>query len=91
MIINGEKIRLGDQMCFRFYTLSRLVIQTYEPYFKKIGITYTQYLVLIVLWAIASTHDLAYLPMVACFVMFLANDIYGFINWRRMRRRQQGG
>lgn len=50
MIINGEKIRLGDQMCFRFYTLSRLVIQTYEPYFKKIGITYTQYLVLIVLW-----------------------------------------
>lgn len=46
----SEKIRLDDQLCFKFYTLSRLVIQTYEPHFRKIGITYTQYLVLMVLW-----------------------------------------
>lgn len=45
--------------------------------------------VLIVLWVLASIEDPAYTPMVACFVMFLANDIYGFINWRRMRRRQR--
>lgn len=45
-----DKIRLDDQLCFKFYTISRLIIQTYEPYFKKIGITYTQYLVLLVLW-----------------------------------------
>jgi nicotinamide riboside transporter PnuC len=58
-----------------------------SPYY---GIGYgANDVVLIVLWAIASAKDLAYLPMVACFVMFLANDIYGFINWRRMRRRQQ--
>ena len=59
-----------------------------SPYY---GIGYgANDVVLIVLWAIASAKDIAYLPMVACFVMFLANDIYGFINWRRMRRRQQG-
>ncbi len=46
----SDKIRLDDQLCFKFYTLSRLVIQTYEPHFRKIGITYTQYLVLMVLW-----------------------------------------
>ena len=46
--------------------------------------------VLIVLWGVASFNDPAYLPMVACFIMFLANDVYGFLNWRRMRRRQQG-
>lgn len=58
-----------------------------SPYY---GIGYgANDVVLIVLWVIASADDLAYLPMVACFVMFLANDIYGFINWRRMRRRQQ--
>jgi len=29
------------------------------------------------------------LPMVVCFVMFLANDVYGYYNWRRMRREQE--
>lgn len=44
--------------------------------------------VLIVLWVLATREDAAYLPMVVCFVMFLANDLYGFFNWRRMARRQ---
>lgn len=47
--------------------------------------------VLIVLWIFASIEDASYLPMVACFVMFLVNDVYGFVNWRRMQRRQQLG
>ena len=46
-------------------------------------------LVLIVLWVIAAMADISSLPMVACFVMFFANDLYGFINWRRMEKRQQ--
>ncbi len=44
--------------------------------------------VLIILWALASMDDISYLPMVACFVMFLFNDLYGFYNWRRMQRNQ---
>ncbi len=44
--------------------------------------------VLIVLWIIAARQDISCLAMVACFVMFLANDIYGFINWKRMEQRQ---
>ena len=46
-------------------------------------------IVLIALWIMASTQDLSYLAMVVCFVVFLANDIYGFINWRRMGRWQE--
>ncbi|KAF0092564.1 MAG: nicotinamide mononucleotide transporter PnuC [Fusobacteria bacterium] len=46
-------------------------------------------LVLIVMWILASMDDLSYLPMVACFIMFLLNDIYGFFNWVRMKKRQQ--
>ncbi|MBQ3156155.1 MAG: nicotinamide mononucleotide transporter [Clostridia bacterium] len=46
-------------------------------------------LVLIVLWVIAALADISSVPMVACFGMFFANDLYGFINWRRMERRQQ--
>ena len=45
-------------------------------------------LVLIAMWILASIEDSSYLPMVFCFVMFLANDVYGFLNWQRMRRRQ---
>ncbi len=45
--------------------------------------------VLIVLWVLASLENISYLPMVACFVMFLFNDLYGFYNWKRMQRQQQ--
>ena len=45
--------------------------------------------VLIVLWIMASMENISYLPMVFCFIMFLANDLYGFYNWRRMRKRQE--
>ena len=45
--------------------------------------------VLIILWVIAAVGDLSYLSMVLCFVMFLANDLYGFINWRRMEKIQK--
>lgn len=45
--------------------------------------------VLIVLWVMASLSNRAYISMVVCFLVFLANDIYGFINWRRMRKAQE--
>ena len=45
--------------------------------------------VLIILWVLASAEDSAYLPMVVCFCVFFINDLYGFVNWRRMKARQQ--
>lgn len=47
-------------------------------------------IVLIVMWILASIEDPGYIPMIFCFVMFLINDLYGFINWCRMRRKQGG-
>lgn len=46
-------------------------------------------IVLIILWISAMFTDLSYISVVICFVIFLINDIYGFINWRRMQRRQE--
>ena len=46
-------------------------------------------LVLIVLWVLAALKDPSSLPMAACFLAFFLNDSYGFINWRRMERRQK--
>ncbi len=45
-------------------------------------------IVLIILWIMASLDNISYLPMIVCFAMFFINDIYGFINWRRMKKRQ---
>lgn len=46
-------------------------------------------IVLIILWVMATAKDRSYLSVVVCFVMFLINDLYGFINWRRMQKRQK--
>ena len=48
----------------------------------------TNDIVLIVLWVLASLQDIRYLSVVVCFVAFLANDIYGFISWQKMKVRQ---
>lgn len=45
-------------------------------------------LILIVLWVMAAMSDISYLSVIICFAMFLINDLYGFISWRKMRKRQ---
>ncbi len=45
-----DELKLSNQVCFRLYTASRLVIQAYTPFLTRLGITYPQYLVLMVLW-----------------------------------------
>ena len=44
--------------------------------------------VLIALWVIAARTDASYISVAVCFVMFLVNDLYGYVSWQRMRRRQ---
>lgn len=45
-----EQLKLDNQVCFRLYSVSRLITQSYQPWLSKLGITYTQYIVMIVLW-----------------------------------------
>jgi DNA-binding MarR family transcriptional regulator len=42
--------RLDDQLCFQLYTASRLVTRAYRPLLNELGITYPQYIALMVLW-----------------------------------------
>ena len=44
------ELQLDNQVCFRLYTAARLVTQAYTPMLTELGITYPQYLVLMVLW-----------------------------------------
>lgn len=46
-------------------------------------------IVLIILWLLATLTDISYLSVIVCFVMFLVNDMYGFISWLKMQKIQQ--
>ena len=46
-------------------------------------------IILVVLWVLASISDIRYIAVAVCFAAFLANDIYGFINWRKMQKKQE--
>lgn len=46
----NEALKLENQLCFRVYALSRQITALYRPYLDKLGLTYPQYLVLMVLW-----------------------------------------
>lgn len=45
-----EAMKLQNQLCFPLYAAARSVTGLYTPYLKPLGLTYTQYLVLLVLW-----------------------------------------
>lgn len=45
-------------------------------------------IVLIILWSLAAMNDISYISVVVCFIIFFANDIYGFISWSKMKKRQ---
>lgn len=44
--------------------------------------------VLIVLWVLATLADSRYISVVVCFAAFLINDLYGYISWQKMQKRQ---
>ena len=56
------ELQLDNQICFRLYTAARLITQAYTPMFSELGITYPQYLVLMVLWEqdIQPVNDIAH-------------------------------
>lgn len=45
--------------------------------------------VLIILWTLATKTDFSYLSVVICFIAFLINDVYGFINWEKTQKKQK--
>lgn len=44
--------------------------------------------ILVILWVLASVKDISFTPMIGCFLVFLMNDVYAFVHWRRRALRQ---
>ena len=45
-----EQLKLDNQLCFPLYSCARKIVASYTPHLKPYGITYTQYIVFLVLW-----------------------------------------
>ena len=45
-----EQLLLKNQLCFPMYACGRKIVTAYNPYLKPLGLTYTQYIVFMVLW-----------------------------------------
>jgi len=48
--MDDSQLKLINQICFPIYSTSRLITKAYKPFLDKMGLTYPQYLVLMVLW-----------------------------------------
>lgn len=48
--MNDEALKLKNQLCFPLYACSREVIKKYKPLLDEVGLTYTQYIAMMVLW-----------------------------------------
>ena len=48
--MNYDALKLKNQLCFPLYACSKEVVRKYHPYLEEIGLTYTQYIVMMVLW-----------------------------------------
>ena len=46
-------------------------------------------IVLIVMWILASLKSIEYVSVIICFLVFLVNDLYGFVSWLKMERQQK--
>lgn len=52
----NEELKLENQLCFYFYAASRAITRYYHPFIEEMGLTYTQYLTMLVLWETESMN-----------------------------------
>lgn len=101
MMVLGLAVTAGFYFVLRAFDTSNLILSTVSvttsfiavyltfrrsPYFA-LGYALND-IVLIALWTLATLSDTEYLSVTICFAVFLVNDIYGYINWRKMLTRQ---
>ena len=101
MLVVGLAVTTGFYFILRALNTANLIVSTLSVLTSFIPVYLTARrspfyalgyalndIVLIVLWSISSVSDLSNLSMVACFVVFLANDLYALTNWIKMQKSQ---
>ena len=76
---SGVAMGINWIFLFEAYKYTTISLATLSYYFAPVIVTAASPILF---------HERLTKKQVICFVMFLANDIYGFVNWTRMRRKQ---
>ncbi len=97
----GTVVTVVFYFILKFFHTANLIISTFSVMTSFIAVYLTfrrsaffslayalNDVVLVILWGLASFSNMSYISVVVCFVMFLVNDIYGFVSWRKMEKRQ---
>lgn len=104
MILIGTAVTFIFYFILKYFNTSNLEVSTISVLtsFVAVYLTFRRSIffslayamndiILIILWGLASFNDTSYISVVVCFIMFFINDIYGFISWNRMEKRQAIG
>ncbi len=86
-----DTLRLNDQLCFALYAATNEVIRSYRPMLRRIGLTYPQYLTLMVLWeedglSLTTLSDRLHLPVNGVLPVVDRLQSAGFVARRQSRR-----
>ena len=86
--MSNDHLKLDKQLCFPLYAASNLLVKVYRPLLEPLGLTYSQYLVMLVLWErdSVSVGDLGhclYLDSGTLTPLLKRMENSGFINRRR--------
>lgn len=101
MVIIGTAVTIIFYFILKFFHTANLAVSTFSVMtsFFAVYLTFRRSaffslayalndIVLIILWGIAAVKDVSYISVTVCFVMFFINDIYGYMSWCRMEKRQ---
>ena len=80
----GPKDAISIQLSDAGITVDGIAISTDE----NADVYAANDIVLILLWIMATVENISYLSVVVCFAAFFVNDVYGYVNWKKMERHQ---
>lgn len=102
IVLLAPLVTLGFYFILEYFNTPYLIISTISVTTSFVASMLTFYrsryyaiayamndIILITLWTLATLSNITYLPMVICFLIFLINDSYAFINWKRMAKKQK--
>lgn len=89
-----ESIKLKNQLCFPLYAAAKEVVKKYTPHLKELGLTYTQYIALMVLWekdgiSVKNLGEILYLDSGTLTPLLKSLEEKGFITRKRDTRDER--
>ena len=90
-----EALRLGNQLCFPLYVCAKEIVKAYTPYLEKLGITYTQYITMMVMWEhkelrVKEIGEHLYLDSGTLTSVLKKLEEKGFVTRRRSEKDERG-